>query len=113
MPRFGNWIGFAYGWNGRRWQRASYDEEDGFRHVGLLGSSSVPGASDEPTYESLRVNAADAPGHRREGPSVRAMRALVEADARVTRELLEPVVPGWDIDAGVAAGREFLSFGRV
>ncbi len=36
-PRpFGEWIGFIYGWDGNRWQRAAYNKPDGFEQVGLL-----------------------------------------------------------------------------
>ncbi|KXJ40977.1 MAG: hypothetical protein AXA67_07045 [Methylothermaceae bacteria B42] len=37
----GPWIGFIYGWNGEKWQRASYDKGDGFDDVGLLAACSI------------------------------------------------------------------------
>ena len=37
-----------------------------------------------------------------------ALEALVAADGQITHELLEAVVPGWDIEAGVAAARLFV-----
>ena len=111
-PRFRDWLGFVYGWNGRRWQRAGYDEEDGFDAVGLVRSCSVSDAGDRSAYLRLYESTEEAPGHAA-GPDLEALKALVAADAHITRGLLEPVVPGWDVDAGVAAGREFLSVGRV
>ena len=108
----GDRLGFVYGWNGRRWQRAGYDEEDGFDDVGLVRSCSVSDAGDRSAYLRLYESTEEAFGHAA-GPDLKALKALVAADAHITRRLLEPIVPGWDIDAGVAAGREFLSAGRV
>ncbi|MEO1475258.1 MAG: proteophosphoglycan 5 [Pseudomonadota bacterium] len=99
---FGEWIGFVYGWNGQIWQRADYDLNDGFTSVGLLKGCSIGG------MEGLKESAADAPGLDGEDPDAAALSALIAADGNVTRELLEAAVPGWDIDAGVAAARAFL-----
>lgn len=99
---FGEWIGFIYGWDGHRWQRASYEKEDGFEQVGLVDSCSVNNTN------TLRDHAAEAPGLNGRPPSTAALTALVAADANVSRELLEAVAPGWDMDAGVAAARRFL-----
>jgi hypothetical protein len=101
MP-FGDWIGFIYGWDGSRWQRASYEVHDGFDEVGLLRACSLE------DVELLGEFANDAPGLHGASPSVDALRALVAADANVTPALLERVVPGWDISAGVSAARKFL-----
>lgn len=99
---FGEWIGFVYGWNGRKWQRAGYDKQDGFRQVGLLGACSLTDTN------LLKEHALEAPGLRGTPPTPEALRALVAADGKVTPELLQSVVPGWNIQAGVAAAHKFL-----
>ncbi|MCX7594600.1 MAG: hypothetical protein N2235_12720 [Fischerella sp.] len=102
-PRpFGEWIGFVYGWDGRRWQRAEYDVQDGFEQVGLLKACSLT------NIELLKEYVADAPGLCGMPPSDEALRALVSADAQITPEMLQRVIPGWDVEAGVAAARKFL-----
>lgn len=102
-PRpFGEWVGFVYGWDGLKWQRASYDVPDGFKQVGLLGACSLTNT------ELLAEAACPAPGLQGAMPSDEVLRALVAADAKVSAELLEKVVPGWDIAAGVAAAQQFL-----
>ncbi len=99
---FGDWIGFVYGWNGHKWQRAAYDLPDGFDEVGLVKACSVSGIG------GLAEHAADAPGLKGAPSNVEALAAMVSADATITPVLLERAVPGWDIDAGVAAARRFL-----
>lgn len=99
---FGEWIGFIYGWDGARWQRAPYDKPDGFSQVGLLRGCSVNDT------DELSSMAAGAPGLNGEPPDAAALAALVAADASITSDLLAAVVPGWDVTAGVAAGRKFL-----
>lgn len=99
-PLLGEWIGFIYGWNGHRWQRADYDKPDGFDQVGLLQACSLTDMT------ALEQSAADAPDL--DGlPPGDSLRALVAADAEITHELLARAVPGWDIGAGVAAARRF------
>jgi|GEM_PF-1747306 len=117
---FGEWIGFVYGWDGETWQRAEYTLGDGFDDVGLLKACSVNGT------EGLRELVADAPGlytksrkekllgglYKGKGsvfspPSQDALDALVAAGPDMTSEQLEAVVPGWDIEAGLAAARAF------
>jgi hypothetical protein len=98
---FGEWIGFVYGWDGRKWQRAAYDVPDGFEQVGLLKACGLMGT------DLLRDYASDAPGLRGAQPGSEALRALVLAGAQLTREQLKAVVPGWNIEAGVAAARRF------
>ena len=99
---FGEWIGFIYGWDGHQWQRADYTKPDGFKEVGLLNGCSVT------KTDELADHALEAPGLNGQAPSIEALSALVAADANITNDLLEAVVPGWDIDAGVAAARRFL-----
>ncbi|BAU07053.1 hypothetical protein FIS3754_29770 [Fischerella sp. NIES-3754] len=41
-------------------------------------------------------------------PSDEALRALVSADVQITPKMLQRVIPGWDVEAGVAAARKFL-----
>jgi hypothetical protein len=101
-PPFGEWIGFIYGWDGLKWQRANYDLSDGFENVGLLDSCSVSNLND------LLEHAKDAPGLMGQSPDPTVLAALIAADANITYGLLYAVVPGWDIDAGVIAGRKFL-----
>ena len=97
----GEWIGFVYGWDGHNWQRANYDVADGFEDVGLLSACSVG------TIEVLQDFASDAPGLTGGAPDEGALRKLVDADAQITLALLEAVVPGWNIDAGIEAARKF------
>ena len=101
MP-FGDWIGFVYGWDGRKWQRASYEAQDGFEQVGLLKACSLG------TTETLIGCAQEAPGHDDEHPAHEAIAALLAADAEVTESLLDAVVPGWDSKAGANAALKFL-----
>ncbi|MCS6880121.1 MAG: hypothetical protein RMK84_04090 [Oscillochloridaceae bacterium] len=58
--------------------------------------------------ELLREYAADAPGLQGAPPDDEALRALVEADARITPEMLQRAIPGWNVEAGAAAARRFL-----
>jgi hypothetical protein len=98
----GEWVGFAYGFDGSTWRRAAYDEDDGFRSVGL------PAVDDDRCHELIEQFTQDAPG-RTGPPSRAAVGALLAADADVTTDLLAAVVGtgGWDIAAGVAAARAF------
>ena len=99
----GEWIGFVYGWEDNQWRRATYDKRDGFEQVGLLRACS------KNNTELLSQFAKDAPGLKGEPPAPNALCSLVAADADVTDIILEAVVPGWDIAAGVAAARKFLN----
>lgn len=99
---FGEWIGFIYGWDGQEWQRANYQKPDGFKSVGLLDACSINNT------ELLKTYAAGAPALRGRLPRSDALRTLVAADAHISSSLLEAVVPGWNIVAGIAAARKFL-----
>lgn len=99
---FGEWIGFVYGWDGEKWQRASYNKPDGFEDIGLLNACSVNG------FETLGEYSIGAPGNNGVAPSNEKLKKLVEADANISPEILESVVPGWDIDAGIEAAKRFL-----
>ncbi|OZC02794.1 hypothetical protein [Rubricoccus marinus] len=100
----GEWIGFIYGWDGSTWRRAPYAKPDGFDSVGLIRACSLEGTGflAEFAQEALGLVG---------DPDPEALAALVAADADITPALLEAVVPGWDIAAGVAAGRAFLAHG--
>jgi hypothetical protein len=99
---FGEWIGFIYGWDGQKWQRTAYEKDDGFASIGLLDDCSINGT------KTLSESAMAAPGLKGEPPDTAALVALIEADANITDAMLEAVVPGWDIAAGVAAAHQFL-----
>lgn len=99
---FGEWIGFVYGWDGQRWQRAHYDKDDGFESIGLKTACSMDGVAELAEY------AGDAPDIAGQPVSEDALNALVSADANISYDLLEAAVPGWDIAAGVAAAHRFL-----
>ncbi|MFK7800724.1 MAG: proteophosphoglycan 5 [Anaerolineae bacterium] len=103
-PRpFGEWVGFIYGWENQAWRRAGYTKSDGFNSVGLLKACSMTNT------ELLKQFASDAPGLNGQDPDAEALKALVAADGSLTHDLLDAVVPGWDIEAGIAAARNFLS----
>ncbi len=94
----GPWIGFIYGWDGRQWWRANYDIDDGFNQVGLLDSMKVKGTnsiSDSVKDFSRPVIESD-------------IQALVDADGAITEEMLEAVMPGYNIKSGVQAANRFL-----
>ena len=88
--------------NGTKWQRANYSTNDGYEDIGLLDACSIHDTT------LLSEFASDAPGLNGNPPPVKALAALVAADGKITQELLEAVVPGWDIDAGIAAARKFI-----
>ncbi|WP_312271548.1 hypothetical protein [Pseudomonas sp.] len=98
---FGEWIGFVYGWDGTKWQRANYSKNDGYEDIGLINACSINNTT------LLSEFASDAPGLNGNPPPAEALAALVAADGKITHALLEAVVPGWDIDAGIAAARKF------
>ncbi|MEN3158677.1 proteophosphoglycan 5 [Alkalimonas sp. NCh-2] len=102
LPLFGEWIGFVYGWDGEKWQRVNYSVNDGYEDIDLLEVCSINAT------ELLSEYASDAPGLGGQPPSAQALAALVAADGEITPALLEAVVPGWDIEAGVAAARKFI-----
>ncbi|MEY8199951.1 MAG: hypothetical protein RPS47_11975 [Colwellia sp.] len=102
---FGEWIGFVYGWDGEKWQRSNYNKPDGFESVGLLDACSTKNT------ELLKEFASDAPGLNGKSPSEDSLVALVKANGKISTSLLESVVPGWNIGAGVAAASKFLEAG--
>ena len=93
-PPFGEWIGFIYGWNGKIWQSADYDIEDGFESVGLLNAITQGYLSE--TIEFFL-----------EEPDHEALAALIKADANFNAEKLKAVIP-MDVEAGVLAAKRFL-----
>lgn len=96
-PRpFGDWIGFLYGWDGKTWQRADYEEYDGYKSVGLEKAFSVE--------ELCNLAEDDELGK----PENQAVRALIDADADITDDLLRAVVPKLNIGIGVETGRSYL-----
>lgn len=95
----GLWVGFVYGFEGGRWQRAPYDLDDGFESVGL------PALDDRSCREAITEFTQDAPVR----PDAGAIDALIAADGDVTEAQMAAVVgaTGWDVAAGVAAARKF------
>ena len=100
----GLWVGFVYGYEDSVWRRAEYEVNDGFTSVGL------PAVDDEPCRELVIEFVQDAPGLAGRAPDLRAVDALIAADAEVTEAHVVAVIgpTGWDPAAGAAAAREFL-----
>ncbi len=98
---FGEWIGFVYGWDGESWRKANYELSDGFNDIGLLDACSLNDT------DLLSEITADAPGSNGQPASQAALDTLVSMGPEMTYEQLELVVPGWNIDAGIAAARKF------
>ncbi|MEO1390567.1 MAG: proteophosphoglycan 5 [Cyanobacteria bacterium J06634_6] len=96
---FGEWIGFIYGWDGEKWQRSDYEKSDGFTSVGLIRVCTE--------LDDLFEHAKDAPGLNRADPNRECLKALVDADTEISMEMLESAIPGWNIEAGVAAAKKF------
>jgi len=94
----GPWIGFIYGWDGKKWQRAEYDNNDGFDKVALLSALKVTG----PHSLSESVDFFELPVVEND------IQMLVDSDGAITEELLNTVMPGYDVNAGVAAANRFL-----
>ncbi|WP_406859120.1 proteophosphoglycan 5 [Streptomyces sp. HUAS MG47] len=99
------YVGFVYGFDGERWQRAAYDVDDGFVSVGL------PALSRDRTHNSVVAFTRDAPGLGGATASADAVDALVAADGEVTEAQVTAVIGagGWDAAAGAAAARAFLT----
>ncbi|MDL5154609.1 proteophosphoglycan 5 [Actinomycetospora termitidis] len=94
------WVGFAYGFDGTGWARAPYELDDGF-------ASLSPVFATAERCRELIVEFVENEAPHPVRPD--AVDALVAADGALTPELLRAVadVPGWDLDAGVAAARAF------
>ena len=92
----GLWVGFVYGFDGVRWQRAAYEPDDGF------GSLAIPAASDERCRELVEEFAEDE-------VDAAAVETLMAADAEITPAMLRDVRTGdgWDPIAGAAAALGF------
>ena len=104
VPREGE-VGFVYGWDGARWQRATYDLPDGFAELQL------PAGSDAALVgfvDSYLDGVADEQGQNWPTPRA-AVQALGRAGAGLTEADLAAVLGPLDADlaAGVAAARGF------
>ncbi|MGI5195752.1 proteophosphoglycan 5 [Streptomyces sp. CA-288835] len=99
------YVGFVYGFDGARWQRAEYDLPDGFLSVGL------PALNDDRIHKSVISHTRGAPGLGGAEPPADAIDALIAADGDVTEAHVTAVIGkgGWDAAAGAAAAREFLA----
>ncbi len=95
---YGPYIGFIYGWDGNQWLRSDYEEDDGFSMLGLLASLKVEGGNSL----SDAVRDFERPANRQD------IEALVNADGEVTEQLLERVMPNYNIKAGAEAAKNFL-----
>ncbi|MFF2377366.1 proteophosphoglycan 5 [Streptomyces xiamenensis] len=92
-----DFIGFVYGFDGVRWQRAGYAIEDGFRAIGL------PALSRERTHHRI-TGALD----REPQAPAAAIDALIDADADLTEDLVAAVTGAvGDPAAGARHGRAF------
>jgi len=126
-PEYAPYIGFIYGWEKNKWWRADYDENDGFKEVGLLRALSIIGRN------SLSDSIVDVP----ESPCisglwrslkkyvsvVKVLRTLMASDADIMESEFEKLVlldsqdgitspaiyPVSDTNAAVAAAKRFLA----
>lgn len=107
LPRFAEWIGFIYGWDGAVWRRVEYrplagsddPPDDGFQSVRLLDACSVSCVAFVSEFLT---------GDEGNLPNPTSVQALVDADAQFTSPDFEAVMPGHDTDAAIAAARAFL-----
>lgn len=90
-------IGFIYGWENKRWQRADYQGEDGFSYAGLLQAISPTG------NHSLSETAK----HMFGSVDLQAIIKLMEEDANITEETLSLVTDN-NTSIAVQAARKFL-----
>ncbi len=90
-------IGFIYGWQNNRWQRANYKEQDGFSYVGLLQAISIKGR------HSLSDEAADMFGPLEKD----AIEKMVGEDANISESTLLSITTK-NTAAGVQAAKNFL-----
>jgi len=99
----GDWLGFAYGFDGT-WRRAPYDLDDGFE------SLAIPAVSDERCRDLVSAFAARSPALTGP-PDPAAIDALIAADADVSEAHVTAVIGAgaWDAAAGAAAARAFLA----
>lgn len=95
---FGPYIGFVYGWNGIQWSRAEYTTNDGFKQVGLLDAIKIRGPN----------SISDAVEYFKRPVVEKDLEALVAADGAITYELLEAVMPRYNVQLGVEAANRFL-----
>ena len=110
-PEYGPYIGFIYGWDGHKWWRANYTENDGFKQVGLIRAISIFGRN------SLSDFLVDMPERARIKDlwtalkayilTVNRLRTLIAADANISEEMLDRIVKR-NSQAGVAAAKNFL-----
>ncbi|MFD7610788.1 proteophosphoglycan 5 [Streptomyces sp. NPDC059828] len=109
----GAWVGFAYGFEGGRWESVAYEADDGFASVGL------PALSMDMTVEFITEYTKESPGL--EGPPMAAaIEALVAADCLITEALLTAVIGpqpatarAWSPAAGTAAAHAFRTWPRT
>lgn len=97
----GDWVGFVYGWEDGRWQRTSYDADDGFAGLALPMRTHEGAVLDVQDWL-----AGEAHDHGRPSPDRAVAEALIMAGPGLTEEQLSGVaMPGWDLSKGVAAAR--------
>jgi hypothetical protein len=100
-----NWVGFIYGFDGKIWQRAEYDRDDGFES---LGHPAVDHERFAGQVREFVVGAAEDAGFEFT-PSDEAINDLAAAGHLLTEAQLGAVLgPGqYNLGAGVAAARKF------
>lgn len=98
----GEWVGFVYGWEGGRWQRADYEPDDGFTAL------SLPMLSHEATVQDL-VSALESKSLGSARPvDLQLVDGLVMAGPAMTAEQLRAVLPpSLDSAAGAARAARF------
>lgn len=104
----GMWIGFIYGFDGRRWSRADYTLDDGFTSLDLpfvstrATAAAIAGLITTWAAEHQAAQAAD---------SQTAVAALIEAGSDMTADTLTAALgalaPHADLDAGLSAAQAF------
>ena len=96
---FEDWIGFIYGWDGERWQRAAYDVDDGFKGLDLLGWIGL-----RDTQNTIKHFWRGDPF---EPNKLEYIQDALKAEEKLTAEQFERLMPGKDTQAALAAMKKF------
>jgi len=94
---YGEVIGFVYGWDGDKWQRATYEADDGFQYMGLLDATRSKG--NHSLSETVE--------HMFGCTDYHSIADLISADANITENILSKIISK-KLPEAIEAARKFL-----